>query len=263
MTGKEARDYYNLKGDQACSATEASPPMAVNDGPAEWDWRDHNGVSPVKDQGNCGSCWTFSTTGCLESLHMIQYGTLQTYSEQQLIDCAGGYENYGCNGGLPSHAFEYLYYMGGITSEAAYPYTAVDGTCNIAKDPIMLNVFYGAYNITAGDEVQLANAVYGVGPVSVAFQVVDDFFSYTSGVYSSDTCGNTEMDVNHAVLAVGYGTDLETGMDYWLIKNSWGTEWGDQGFFKIERGVNMCGIAECNSLPVQIWEHRCKGTEDE
>ncbi len=79
--------------------------------------------------------------------------------------------------------------------------------------------------------------------------------SYTSGVYTSDTCGNTQNDVNHAVLAVGYGTDLETGMDYWLIKNSWGTDWGDQGFFKIERGVNMCGIAECNSLPIQIWEH--------
>jgi cathepsin H len=106
--------------------------MAINDGPAEWDWRDHNGVSPVKDQGNCGSCWTFSTTGCLESLHMIQYGTLQTYSEQQLIDCAGGYENYGCNGGLPSHAFEYLAFSGGITSELAYRYKATDGVCTIA-----------------------------------------------------------------------------------------------------------------------------------
>ena len=97
----------------------------------------------------------------------------------------------------------------------------------------MLNVFYGSYNVTAGDEVELENAVYGVGPVSVAFQVVDDFFSYTSGVYSSTTCGNTETDVNHAVLAVGYGVDLATGLDYWIVKNSWGADWGDNGFFKI------------------------------
>ena len=152
--------------------------------------------------------------------------------------------------------------MNGITSDALYPYTATDGTCTVADDRIMLNVWYGAYNVTAGDEDQLAEAVYGNGPVSVAFQVVDDFMSYTSGVYTSTTCGNTETDVNHAVLAVGYGTDLETGMDYWLIKNSWGTDWGDQGFFKIERGVNMCGIAECNSFPIQIWQHQCMDEED-
>ena len=91
-------------------------------------------------------------------------------------------------------------------------------------------------------------------PVSVAFQVADDFSSYTSGVYTSTICGNTAMDVNHAVLAVGYGNDAESGLDYWLIKNSWGTSWGDAGFFKIERGVNMCGIAMCNSYPETVAE---------
>jgi cathepsin H len=261
MTAAEVKTYYNLKGDQQCSATEPSN-YVPNDIPVEWDWRELGGVSPVKDQGNCGSCWAFSSTGCLESRHLIQYGNLQTYSEQQLIDCSGNFENYGCNGGLPSHAFEYLSQDGnGATSELAYPYTAADGTCNIAKDPILLNVWYGAYNITAGDEVELADAVYGVGPVSVAFQVVDDFFSYTSGIYTSDTCCNTQECVNHAVLAVGYGVDVVSGMDYWIIKNSWGTNWGDQGFFKMERGVNMCGIAMCNSYPTAIWEHRCLLTE--
>lgn len=110
-----------------------------------------------------------------------------------------------------------------------------------------LEVNSGSVNITAGDENELLQAVFEKGPVSVAFQVVDDFGAYSSGVYTSSTCENGPADVNHAVLAVGYG--VENGMDYWLVKNSWGTSWGDNGFFKIERGVNMCGIADCNSYP--------------
>ena len=193
---------------------------------------------------------------------MIEYGTLATYSEQQLIDCAGGFENYGCDGGLPSHAFEYIDWEGGITSERDYPYTAEDGDCTASEDQIFLNVFDGAHNVTAGDEQELKDAVFTTGPVSIAFQVVDGFSAYTSGVYSSDTCGKTEADVNHAVLAVGYGVDVETGMAFWYVKNSWGATWGDEGFFKIERNVNMCAIAMCNSYPERIWEHRCM-TEEE
>jgi len=99
----------------------------------------------------------------------------------------------------------------------------------------------GSYNITAGDEDELMTHLYEHGPVSVAFEVVDDFMDYESGVYTSTDCGNTPMDVNHAVVAVGYGH--EDGMDYWIVKNSWSADWGDQGYFKIQRGVNMCGIA--------------------
>lgn len=187
---------------------------------------------------------------------------MATYSEQQLIDCAGGFENYGCDGGLPSHAFEYIDWEGGITSERDYPYTAEDGDCTASEDQIFLNVFDGAHNVTAGDEQELKDAVFTTGPVSIAFQVVDGFSAYTSGVYSSDTCGKTEADVNHAVLAVGYGVDVETGMAFWYVKNSWGATWGDEGFFKIERNVNMCAIAMCNSYPERIWEHRCM-TEEE
>jgi cathepsin H len=262
MTAQERKDYYNmdavqLQADQACSATfentEFQPLFADIDTPDAWDWRQHGGVSPVKDQGNCGSCWTFSTVGCLESAHLLKYGQLATYSEQQLVDCAGAFENYGCNGGLPSQAFEYIYYNGGIESEDSYPYTAVDGTCVSDSSKYALDVQTGAYNITAGDEEALKDAVYQQ-PVSVAFQVVDDFHDVGTGVYSSTMCGNTQSDVNHAVLAVGYGHSDEQDMDYWIIKNSWGTEWGDEGFFKIQRGVNMCGIAVCNSYPVGVEE---------
>ena len=92
------------------------------------------------------------------------------------------------------------------------------------------------------------------GPVSIAFEVVDDFDSYTGGVYTSTTCGNQPSDVNHAVLAVGYGHDETSGLDYWLVKNSWGYDWGMDGFFKIERGVNMCGCAQCNSYPSNVFD---------
>merc|ERR1711934_9231 len=182
MTYQEVKDYYNMDkvndhAKQNCSATkreEGSTYTAIKDAPDAWNWRDHNGVSPVKDQGSCGSCWTFSTVGCMESSHLIKYGSLATYSEQQLVDCAGAFENYGCNGGLPSQAFEYIMYNGGIESEDSYPYTAVDGTCVSDSSKYALDVQTGSYNITAGDEEALKDAVYQQ-PVSVAFQVVDDF----------------------------------------------------------------------------------------
>ena len=258
MTFEEIEDHFHLvenakNAPQNCSATRSSPLTADgnDDAPDSWNWQNHGGVSPVKDQGNCGSCWTFSTVGCLESAHLIKYGTLATYAEQQLVDCAGDFDNNGCNGGLPSHAFEYLFYAGGIASEDAYPYEAVDQTCTVKTSDFILSVGHST-NITAGDETELKAAVYQQ-PVSVAFQVVDDFSDYTTGVYSSTTCANGPSDVNHAVLAVGYGTD-DSGMDYWMVKNSWGTSWGDKGFFKIERGVNMCGIADCNSHPSDVNE---------
>ena len=260
MTYQEVKDYYNMDkvndhAKQNCSATkreEGSTYTPLEDVPDSWNWRDHNGVSPVKDQGSCGSCWTFSTVGCLESAHLIKYGSLQTYAEQQLVDCAGAFDNHGCNGGLPSQAFEYIMYNGGLASEADYPYFAEDRNCTVEASMYEIDVVTGAVNITADDEVELKDAVYNYGPTSVCFEVVDDFSDYTSGVYSSTTCGNTQQDVNHAVLAVGYGN--ENGMDYWLVKNSWGTSWGDEGFFKIQRGVNMCGIAMCNSHPADVSE---------
>ena len=108
----------------------------------------------------------------------------------------------------------------------------------------------GSVNVTAGDEVELLHAVYESGPVSICYRVDGDFRDYKTGVWRMDDCPSTDQDVNHAVVAVGFGT--EDGMDYWLVKNSWGSSWGDKGFFKIQRGVNMCGVAMCNSYPVDI-----------
>lgn len=257
MTQKEFKEYYKIKSfgeDQHCSATNERETVERTKGhhlPPNWDWRMHHGVTPVKNQGSCGSCWTFSTVGSLEAHELIKYKTWSNLSEQQLVDCAGDFDNHGCDGGLPSHAFEYISVQShGLSLDKDYPYTAKDGNCTANPKDFALTVVGGSVNITEGDEDELAEAVFHHGPVSVAFEVVDDFSAYKSGVYSSTVCKNTTNDVNHAVVAVGYGT--EDSVPYWIVKNSWGADWGDHGYFKIKRGVNMCGIAVCNSFPRDV-----------
>jgi len=254
MTDEEFKKHFNLKAvgaDQDCSATQNDALYeSVGDIPESWDWRAKDGVSPVKNQGSCGSCWTFSTVGTLEAHSLINYGSFDPLAEQQLVDCAGDFDNHGCEGGLPSHAFEYISYAGGISTEDAYPYFATDRPCTVDPSTFALSVEEGSFNVTEGDEDELKLAIATQGPVSIAFEVVSDFRDYSTGVYSSTECKNSPKDVNHAVVAVGFGT--EGGVDYWIVKNSWGTDWGDEGFFKIERGVNMCGVAECNAFPTKI-----------
>ncbi|TXG61663.1 hypothetical protein EZV62_013026 [Acer yangbiense] len=211
------------------------------------DWRESGIVSPVKDQGHCGSCWTFSTTGALEAAYHQAFGKGISLSEQQLVDCAQAFNNFGCNGGLPSQAFEYIKFNGGLDTEEAYPYTGKDEACKFSSENVGVQVL-NSVNITLGAEDELKHAVALVRPVSVAFEVVKSFRFYKGGVFTSTTCGSTPMDVNHAVLAVGYG--VEDDVPYWLIKNSWGDSWGDNGYFKMEFGKNMCGVATCASYPV-------------
>lgn len=233
---------------QNCSATtNGNHKLTIVDLPETKDWREEGVVSPVKDQGSCGSCWTFSTTGALEAAYHQAFGKGISLSEQQLVDCAGAFNNFGCHGGLPSQAFEYIKYNGGLDTEEAYPYTAEDGKCKFSSENVGVQVL-DSVNITLGAEDELKHAVALVRPVSVAFEVVRSFRFYKKGVYSSTTCGSTPMDVNHAVLAVGYG--VEDGVPYWLIKNSWGGDWGENGYFKMEMGKNMCGVATCASYPI-------------
>ncbi|EPS73937.1 hypothetical protein M569_00815 [Genlisea aurea] len=247
MTWEEFKKH-RLGASQNCSATtKGNHKLTDAIIPASKDWREAGIVSPVKNQGHCGSCWTFSTTGALEAAFAQAHGKGVSLSEQQLVDCAGAFSNNGCNGGLPSQAFEYIKYNGGLETEDAYPYTGKDGICRYTSENAALQVL-DSVNITQDAEDELKHAVAFVRPVSVAFEVVKGFKSYKSGVYTSATCGSSPMDVNHAVLAVGYGE--ENGIPYWLIKNSWGGDWGDEGYFKIEMGKNMCGVATCASYPV-------------
>lgn len=250
MTEDEVNDQYRVMEEQKCSATASPRNYYYAAAPDSFDWRDKEVVSPVKDQKKCGSCWTFSTTGAMEAHLKLATGKEELIAEQELVDCASAdvYDCHGCSGGLPSYAFNFIRDFG-IETENDYPYQAKDSICRYDSSKLRITTD-GSYNITAGDEVQLKEELYNHGPVSVAFQVIAGFRDYKSGVYSSPDCKNGPMDVNHAVLAVGYGT--ENGVDYWIIKNSWSETWGDQGYFKIQRGVNMCGIAVCNSYPLNV-----------
>ena len=253
-----------LMAPQDCSATlnRSSFQAALHDSdlPTHVDWRDAGVVSGVKNQGRCGSCWTFSSSGAMEAHHAIKYKSWRTseMSEQQLLDCAIDFDNHGCEGGLPSHAFEYIHHAGGLSKEFAYPYRAASSgdksACRWVSGETNKTSLGGttvsSFNVTEGDEESLKRIVATVGPVSVAFQVVEDFRLYKRGIYSTEKCMQGPQDVNHAVLVVGYGQAPETGKPYWIVKNSWGPEWGEEGYFKIERGRNMCGIATCASYPV-------------
>ncbi|KAJ0399318.1 hypothetical protein ATCC90586_000452 [Pythium insidiosum] len=247
LTWEEFKTWY-LGAPQNCSATHTSPatPLKFADVPDEKDWRKDGVVSPVKYQGKCGSCWTFSTTGCLESHLKMKHGKMVLLSEQNLLDCAQAFDNHGCNGGLPSHAFEYVHYNGGIDTEASYPYEAKVGKCKFNTYHVGAQVDQ-VVNITSRDENELTAAVGTVGPVSVAFQVASDFRFYKDGIYTSTVCKSGEQDVNHAVLAVGYGTEAQ--QPYWIVKNSWGAEWGMKGFFLMARGHNMATVTPINEPP--------------
>jgi len=239
----------HLMAPQHCSATEGNYQVKGVGADPSIDWRTKGVVTPVKNQGSCGSCWAFGTTGAVESHWAISTGKLLSLSEQQLVDCAGAFSNMGCNGGLPSQAFEYIKHTGGIELGTDYVYTGRDGSCrfNVAKVAARVT---GEVNITEGAESELFDAVTNSGPVAIAFQVVSDFQSYRSGVYDSTRCKSGPMDVNHAVLVVGYNTDASSGKPYWIVKNSWGTSFGIAGYFNMVRNKNMCGISTCASFPL-------------
>jgi cathepsin L len=198
------------------------------------DWSKKGDVTPVKDQGQCGSCWAFSTTGSVETMVKLKTGVLTSLSEQQLVDCAGSYGNSGCNGGLMDNAFKYVE-AHGLCSEASYPYTGKNGICKSCT--MVANTKISSYHdITKGSENALGAAV-DAGVVSVAIEADQSGFQMYKGGVFSGTCG-TNLD--HGVLAVGYGTDT---LDYWNVKNSWGTSWGENGYIRMVRNKDECGIA--------------------
>lgn len=182
-------------------------------------------------------------------------------AEQQLVDCAGDFNNHGCSGGLPSQAYEYIKYSGGLEFEESYPYHANEtGTCKSCKCGKVAKVAE-VFNITSGDEDDLAHAIETLGPVSIAYQVSPDFRLYSHGVYDSwnsttntTMCNNTAMDVNHAVVAVGLGETAD-GVPFYIVRNSWGTSFGMEGHFWMKRGENLCGVSDCASFPIVPLSH--------
>ena len=207
--------------------------------PSSVDWRG-TATNPIRDQGQCGSCWAFSSVCALEGAHYIATGQLKQFSEQQLVDCAKfSYGNLGCNGGLQENAFNYYESHDAIERDL-YPYTAKNGTCmydSLTKTSIEVSTYT---NVTPRSASQTKAAI-AQQPVSVSIEADKAVFQlYKTGVFDSSSCG-TSLD--HAVALVGYGT--EGGQDYFLLRNSWGSSWGEEGYMKIANngdGLGVCGV---------------------
>jgi C1A family cysteine protease len=221
------------------------------------DWTTKGAVTGVKDQGQCGSCWSFSTTGALEGAYFLKYGTLESFSEQNFVDCdnfKNGGRDMGCNGGLMDNAFNWAAKNGGVCTEADYPYTSgatrKTGTCEQSKCTKNANVAPKSHTDVPASSDDAMMSALTQQPVSIAIQADQkDFQLYKSGVFTGE-CG-TQLD--HGVLAVGYGT--QSGSDYYKVKNSWGTTWGDKGYILLGRGSEynkgqgQCGMLLSASYP--------------
>ncbi|XP_072390809.1 crustapain-like [Diabrotica undecimpunctata] len=199
------------------------------------DWSKTGAVTPAKDQGTCGSCWIFSAVAALESYNFRKTGKLVAFSEQNIVDC---YSNDTCDGGIPESAAEYIY-NNGIHLESDYPYTAGQDACKVLIKP-PIRIAFNDTSYTRGTDEDLKQGVKEHGPLSVCLYVTAKWRFYSSGVWYHNKCSPYS---NHCVLLVGYGT--EKGNDYWIFKNSWGPNWGQNGYIKVARNKheNYCGIS--------------------
>jgi len=246
LTAEEFKQKY-LSSMPMMSAVEriSTDPMVTI--PETINWVEKGYVTEVKDQDDqngtyvaCAACWAFSATGTMEAAHFGQTGELISLSEQNLIDCATESPNAGCSGGYPSIGINHVIKSGGIESEKSYPFEAEDDVCRFDNSKVVAK-FTVVQGVEQYNEKELEYGVGTFGPFSTCIDASGQgFMQYKSGIYSNPDCSRDDLD--HAVLTVGYGT--EHGKDYWLIKNSWGAYWGDNGYIKMARNKdNMCGIA--------------------
>jgi len=241
LTGQEFASLY-----LGMNVTATPGKYFPSTGAATVDWRTKGAVTGVKNQGQCGSCWAFSTTGSTEAAHFLATGSLVSLSEQNLVDCSTAQGNMGCRGGLMDSAFKYIISKG-VDTEASYPYTAT-GPNACRFDPSHVGAHIRSFtDVQRGSEAALQSAVNS-RPVSVAIDASHQSFQlYHTGVYYEPSCSPTQLD--HGVLAVGYGD--ESSKAYWIVKNSWGTGWGQSGYILMSRNKNNnCGIASMASFPV-------------
>ncbi|XP_068646124.1 cysteine protease RD19A-like [Aristolochia californica] len=243
------RNYLGLKRPSFLKEARKAPILPTNNLPVDFDWRDRGAVTPVKNQGSCGSCWSFSASAALEGANFLATGKLLSLSEQQLVDCDHQCDpsepsacDAGCNGGLMTTAFEYTLKAGGLMREEDYPYTGTDrGQCKFDKTKIAASV--ANFSVVSLDEDQIAANLVKNGPLAVGINAVF-MQTYIGGVSCPYICGRR---LDHGVLLVGYGSAGYAPIrlkekPFWIIKNSWGENWGEKGYYKICRGRNVCGV---------------------
>ncbi|KAI9086149.1 hypothetical protein K1719_031870 [Acacia pycnantha] len=265
--GEEAKRFVifkeNLKYILETNAKENHPTTIVwvstkshddqcDDAPPSIDWRKKGAVTKVKNQGQCGSCWAFSATGAMEGINAIVTGRHSvSLSEQQLVDCVDTAK--GCKGGWPYRVFEWVAQNGGMVKEADYLYTATNGTCKPTKEEQNVLTLTGYENVTSFSEKALTCATVKQ-PISVVFEVKDEFQFYKGGIYDGKNCTG-KITINHAMTIVGY--DSVGDRDYWIVRNSWGQGWGLEGYMYVKRnsssthGFGVCGIATYSAYPTK------------
>jgi len=214
--------------------------------PTTFDWSSKGMVTAVKNQEQCGSCWAFSATETIESVYAItKKKSPATLSPQQIVDCDTAGEDQGCDGGYPYGAYEYIIQAGGQESESDYPYTGEDGTCEFKKADIVDTITNWKYVTQSSDEKVMQAFVYTSSPISVCVDA-EIWQTYQGGVITSDSgCGNS---LDHCVQITGWLTENSTAC--WNVRNSWGADWGENGYIWVERGADVCGIADLVTIPI-------------
>ena len=241
-----ARTYLNLNYN-ALAAYNFNPHTVKisNAAPGSWDWREKGYVSAIKDQGGCGSCWAFATVANLEGLFFKNKGYMEIMSEQMLVDCDT--IDGACNGGIMESAFDWIKQNGGIMRQADYPYTGTKGNCRADSSryvPMRVTGYKKLKGATSDfwspvNEDEVKEFLYETGPLAIALNA-DPLQTYSSGILDRSSSQCPISGINHAVTIVGYGN--ENGTDFWIVKNSWGTWWGEGGYFRIRRGTGVCGV---------------------
>ena len=211
--------------------------------PTSYDWRTKGAVVAVNDQMQCGSCWGFSAVGAAEGAHYIKHMNLISPSEQELVDCDN--MDGGCNGGWPNRALYWAKSNGGFMTETVYPYKGVRSTWAF-KSPKVVTKVANVFKFEGRQPAKMQEYLMTYGPLSIVLDA-SKFNSYLSGIMTATGCST--YSVNHAVLLVGWGVDSITSTNYWIIKNSWDTSWGESGYVRLVRGVNAC---ICEEYPVGV-----------
>jgi cathepsin F/cysteine peptidase B len=247
MCEEDFKAYHNLNVVDTATrrVNVATPADAKAWANSTVDWREKGAVTHVKDQGRCGSCWSFSSTGNMEGQHFLATQNLVSLSEEMLVQCSSKDGNHGCQGGLMDNAFKWTIANGGIAAEDTYPYTSGSGqtgTCDQSKESPIAAKFSSIKDISQSED-QMAAFVGTSGPLSIAVDAAKGWQTYKGGIMT--TCTGKQLD--HGVLAVGFGSD--NGQDYWIVKNSWNTNWGEEGYIRLARGSNQCGLS---SVPSSI-----------